>query len=50
MRSEYINNIKYPERGRFKQSLIAGLKPGESSDKKGGTFKAVKIEFLALEF
>ena len=31
MRSGITNSIDYPAKGRFKQSLIAGVKEGEST-------------------
>ena len=50
MRSGFTNSEEYPAKGRFKQSLIAGLKSGETDTKtKGGTFKAKKIEFFGLK-
>ena len=50
MRSGFTNSEEYPAKGRFKQSLIAGLKSGETDIKaKGGTFKAKKIEFFGLK-
>ena len=50
MRSGKTNNDEYPAKGRFKQSLIAGSKPGDiNNDRKLGTFKAQKIEFFGVK-
>ena len=50
MRSGNPELEDYPVKGRFKQSLIAGSKPGDTAnEKKLGTFKAKKIEFFGLD-